>query len=173
MCLHVCLSQEDLAAAEMELVNWYETMQRETDALKLAYKPADGAAPTSPDKPSPSALRCVHCGTQAGIRQAARNHEMEALKQQLQAEQRRAATAELALAKGQHLQRLLQAAVRTVLLARQAPQVCLKQSHARSCKSALCLSAAHCGPGFASGLRQVLIMEILGDRLDALRKSRG
>lgn len=127
------MSQEDLAAAEMELANWYETMQRETEALQLAYKPADGAAPTGPGKPSPSALHATHSGPQAGIRQAARDHAMEALRQQVQAEQRRAGTAELALAKSHHLQRLLEAAVHTVLQARQAPQVCLNRHIAVWC----------------------------------------
>lgn len=49
--------------------------------------------------------------------------QVELLKQQLEKEQRRAATAELALAKGQHLQRLLQAAVHAVLQARGPVQV--------------------------------------------------
>lgn len=31
--------QEDLAAAEAELAGWYETMQRETNALKRIYQP--------------------------------------------------------------------------------------------------------------------------------------
>ncbi len=30
--------QEDLAAAEAELAGWYETMQRETNALKRIYQ---------------------------------------------------------------------------------------------------------------------------------------
>ena len=49
--------------------------------------------------------------------------QVEVLKQQLEKEQRRATAAELALAKGHHLQRLLQAAVHTVLQARAPSQV--------------------------------------------------
>ena len=49
--------------------------------------------------------------------------QVELLKQRLEKEKRRAATAELALVKGQHLQRLLQAAVHAVLQARAPVQV--------------------------------------------------
>ena len=36
-----CIVQEDLAAAEAELAGWYETMQRETNALKRIYQCED------------------------------------------------------------------------------------------------------------------------------------
>lgn len=49
--------QEDLAAAEMELASWYETMQRETEALKQAYQPATEAPVTSSQNPGPSKHR--------------------------------------------------------------------------------------------------------------------
>lgn len=39
--------QEDLAAAEMELASWYETMQRETEALKLTYQASNEFEATS------------------------------------------------------------------------------------------------------------------------------
>ena len=36
----------------MELASWYETMQRETEALKLAYQPANGELnPSNPQRP--------------------------------------------------------------------------------------------------------------------------
>ena len=36
----------------MELASWYETMQRETEALKLAYQPVNGELnPSNPQRP--------------------------------------------------------------------------------------------------------------------------
>ena len=46
--------QEDLAAAEAELAGWYETMQRETTALKQIYSGPDQDAPESPHGAGPS-----------------------------------------------------------------------------------------------------------------------
>ena len=46
--------QEDLAAAEAELAGWYETMQRETTALKRIYSGPDQDAPDSPHGARPS-----------------------------------------------------------------------------------------------------------------------
>lgn len=42
------LVQEDLAAAEAELAGWYETMQRETNALKRIYQSDGLGVPDSP-----------------------------------------------------------------------------------------------------------------------------
>ena len=48
------LLKEDLAAAEAELAGWYETMQRETNALKRAYQSSGQDLLSSPHEMGPS-----------------------------------------------------------------------------------------------------------------------
>ncbi|KAL0035491.1 hypothetical protein WJX77_008723 [Trebouxia sp. C0004] len=131
------LLKEDLAAAEAELAGWYETMQRETSALKSIYQTeghdlldspsgagpgAEGQSPAREGLNSPQATGLVRTMSQSGEnagRLAARQLPQEGLgvallRHKLASEQQRARTAEASLAAQHQMQELLQTAVQAV-----------------------------------------------------------
>ncbi|KAA6427234.1 MAG: hypothetical protein FRX49_02991 [Trebouxia sp. A1-2] len=132
---------EDLAAAEAELAGWYETMQRETNALKRIYQPeghelldgpsgaclgAEGHSPAREGLNSPQATGLVRKMSRNGDninKTAARQlPQVALLRQKLASEQQRARTAEASLAAQHELRKLLQIAVQAVLRTRAQQQ---------------------------------------------------
>ncbi|KAL3137184.1 structural constituent of cytoskeleton [Trebouxia sp. C0010 RCD-2024] len=146
------LLKEDLASAEAELAGWYETMQRETHALKRLYqqdptheslKPKAGPAGSDHAVGDSLAAQAAVEGTDSdrvipewltkgrqqmksgekGDRVAARQlPQVALLREKLAKEQQRARAAEAMLAAQHQMQQLLQGIVQAVLLARSSMQ---------------------------------------------------